>query len=239
MSVVMASQKTTNLLLALVCIYEPDLLLKVKDIKLVAEALVGGAFLFAFLQVAFDRLASPKILNYFQERKPNVRLLRKLKITLLSINAVLDDAEEKQIRNQYVKDWVDELKDAVFDAEDLLDEIDTQVSQQELEAELTSGQIQEVLDHLEYLAEQKDVVGLEDGIAGKVSQRLPSTSLVDETQVYGQDDDKDAVMKSLLSDDVNGSRFSVIAIMAMGGMGKTTLAQLVYNDKSVKNHFEI
>ncbi|KAJ7949315.1 Disease resistance protein [Quillaja saponaria] len=229
-----------------------------------AEALVGGAFLSAFLQVAFDRLASPKILNYFQERKLNVRLLRKLKITLLSINAVLDDAEEKQIRNQYVKDWVDELKDAVFDAEDLLDEIDTQVSQQELEAELTSGQvqhfstsissdsfnsinneieskIQEVLDHLEYLAEQKDVLGLKHGvsIAGKVSQRLPSTSLVDETKIYGRDSDKDAIMKLLLSDDVNGSRFSVTAILAMGGMGKTTLAQLVYNDERVKDHFEI
>ncbi|KAJ7949314.1 Disease resistance protein [Quillaja saponaria] len=237
-----------------------------------AEALLGGAFLSAFLQVAFDRLASPKILNYFQERKLNVRLLRKLKVTLLSINAVLDDAEEKQIRNQYVKKWVDEIKDAVFDAEDLLDEIDTEASQQKLEAELTSGQkysrcsikvrhfstliasacvnssnneieskIQEVLDRLEYLAEQKDVLGLKDGvgIAGKVSQRLPSTSLVDETQVYGRDYDKDAVMKLLLSDDVNGSRFSVTAILAMGGMGKTTLAQLVYNDESVKNHFEI
>ncbi|KAJ7949319.1 Disease resistance protein [Quillaja saponaria] len=237
-----------------------------------AEALVGGAFLSAFLQVAFGRLASSKILNYFQKRKLNVQLLRKLKITLLSINAVLDDAEEKEIRNQNVKEWVDEIKDAVFDAEDLLDEIDTEASQQELEAELTSGQkysrccikvrhfstliasacvnssnneieskIQEVLDHLEHLAKQMNVLGLKAGvgIAGKVSQRLPSTSLVDETQVYGRDDDKGAVMKLLHSDDVNGGRFSVIAILAMGGMGKTTLAQLVYNDERVKNHFEI
>ncbi|KAJ7949317.1 LRR and NB-ARC domain disease resistance protein [Quillaja saponaria] len=125
---------------------------------------------------------------------------REYKITLLSINAVLDDAEEKQIRNQHVKKWVDELKDAVFDAEDLLDEIDTEVSLQELEAELTSGRkysgccigvphfstliastsvnsfnkdieskIHEVLDHLKFLAEQKDVLGLKSGvsIAGK------------------------------------------------------------------------
>ncbi|KAJ7949849.1 Disease resistance protein [Quillaja saponaria] len=101
-----------------------------------AGALVGGAFLSAFVQMAFDRLASPKILNYFQERKINVRLLRKLNITLTSINAVLDDAEENQIQNPHVKKWVDELKDAVFDAEDLLDDIETEVSQQKLEAEL-------------------------------------------------------------------------------------------------------
>ncbi|KAJ7949342.1 Disease resistance protein [Quillaja saponaria] len=229
-----------------------------------AEA-VGGAFLSAFLQVVFDRLSSSKILDYFLGRKLNVRLLRKLEITLLSIIAVLDDAEEKQIQNPRVKKWVDEIKDVVFDAEDLLDEIEIEVSQHESQAELLAtsskvrnfstsisavvnafdkeieSRIEEILDHLENLFEKKDVLGLKDGIGvgGKLSKRLPSTSLVDETKVFGRDDDKETVMKLLLADDVNVNYFSVIAIVAMGGMGKTTLAQLVYNDERVSDHFDI
>ncbi|MCI39167.1 CC-NBS-LRR resistance protein, partial [Trifolium medium] len=47
--------------------------------------------------------------------------------------------EQKQIRNQHVKAWLDAVKDAVFEAEDLLDEIDIQVSKCKLEAESQSS----------------------------------------------------------------------------------------------------
>ena len=42
---------------------------------------------------------------------------------LLSADAVLIDEEEKQFTNPAVKKWLDELKDVVYDADDLLDEI--------------------------------------------------------------------------------------------------------------------
>jgi len=47
---------------------------------------------------------------------------------LLSINLIIDHAEHKQIRNQHVKVWLDAVKDAVLDAEDLLETIDIEVS---------------------------------------------------------------------------------------------------------------
>ncbi|KAJ7009739.1 disease resistance RPP13-like protein 1 [Populus alba x Populus x berolinensis] len=88
-----------------------------------AAALVGGPILSAFLQVLFDRMASREVLDFFKERNLNERLLKKLKIMMISVNGVLDDAEEKQVTKPAVKEWLDELKDAVYEADDLLDEI--------------------------------------------------------------------------------------------------------------------
>lgn len=88
---------------------------------------MGGAVLSASLQVLFDKMASWEVLDFFRGRKLNDALLMKMKIVLLTVHAVINDAEEKQITNPAVKEWLDELKDAVHDAEDLLDEMATEV----------------------------------------------------------------------------------------------------------------
>ncbi|PNY14340.1 CC-NBS-LRR resistance protein, partial [Trifolium pratense] len=88
-----------------------------------AATMIGGAFLSATVQTLVEKLASKEFLDYITNTKLNVSLLRQLKTTLLTLQAVLDDAEEKQINNPSVKQWLDDLKDAVFDAEDLLNQI--------------------------------------------------------------------------------------------------------------------
>ncbi|KAI9115253.1 hypothetical protein K1719_013572 [Acacia pycnantha] len=232
-----------------------------------AGALVGGAFLSAFLQVAFDRLASPHVLDFFKKPKLNQTLLNKLKIVLLSIDAVVDDAERKQITNPKVKDWIEMVKDAVFDAEDVLDEIDYEMCKRKLEAEQKSqtsaigkvrnffsapvnsfekeieSKMRSILENLEYLASQRDILRLNErdggsGMRNAIPNRLPTTSLVDEDATYGRDDDKHTIIEWLLSEKYN-SQLSVISIVGMGGLGKTTLAQLVYNDRRVMDEFNL
>lgn len=100
-----------------------------------AEALVGGAFLSTSLQVLFDRIASHEFLDFFKQRKDINELLRKIRMTLLLINSVLNDAEEKQIKNSAVKEWVNELKITAYHVQDLLDEITTDASLNKLKAE--------------------------------------------------------------------------------------------------------
>ncbi|GMY22575.1 putative disease resistance rpp13-like protein 1 [Fagus crenata] len=104
-----------------------------------ADALVGGAFLSAFLQVLFDRMASHEVIEFFRQSKLNNEPLRKLKTTLLLINALLNDAEEKQIKDSAIKEWVNELKDAAYQAQDLLDEIATDALCYKLEAKLKTS----------------------------------------------------------------------------------------------------
>lgn len=233
--------------------------------------LVGEAFLSASLQVALERLASRDILDYFRGRKLKEGLLEKLDIALLSINQIIEDAEERQYINPNVKRWLDKLKDAVFKAEDLLDEIATEAAQQKLDAEHRAmtckvrnllptfvdslenqieSRIKEVLDNLEVLAKYKDVLGLKkgDGAGSKVGvnrkllKRLPTTSLIDESSMYGRDVDEEEIIQILLSDYIGGNRLqrvNVVSITGTSGIGKTTLAQLVYEDKRMKDQFQL
>jgi hypothetical protein len=53
--------------------------------------------------------------------KLNDEMLYKLKNTLSSINAVVDDAEQRQIQKFRVKNWLHSVQDVVFDAEDVLE----------------------------------------------------------------------------------------------------------------------
>jgi len=50
---------------------------------------------------------------------------------LTSINATLEDAEEKQFSNRAIKDWLLKLKDAAHVLDDILDECATQVLEME------------------------------------------------------------------------------------------------------------
>ena len=100
-----------------------------------AAALIGGALLSAFLQVAFDRLASRQLLDFFRRRKLDEKLLANLNMKLHSINALADDAELKQLTDPRVKAWLVAVKEAVFDAEDLLGEIDYELTRCQVQAQ--------------------------------------------------------------------------------------------------------
>ncbi|GFS29487.1 P-loop containing nucleoside triphosphate hydrolases superfamily protein [Actinidia rufa] len=63
-----------------------------------------------------------------------------------------------------------------------------------------------------------------------------SNRLVDETKVHGLDD-KVMSLQRLLVWRKNDSPFTMIGIVGMRGIGKTTLCQLVFNRQEVRKHF--
>ncbi|XP_024040219.1 putative disease resistance RPP13-like protein 1 [Citrus clementina] len=105
------------------------------------------------------------------------------------------------------------------------------------------SKIKEIDGRFQEIVTQKDSLGLNVSSGGRTikdRQRRETTSLVKEAKVYGRETEKKDVVELLLRDDLsNDGEFSVIPIIGMGGLGKTTLAQLVYNDKQVLDHFDL
>ncbi|PON43430.1 hypothetical protein PanWU01x14_273690 [Parasponia andersonii] len=91
-----------------------------------ADLMVGGALLSGLLNVLFDRMASQEVLDFFRGKKLVPKLLEELKITLLSAGVLLNDAEEKQLREPNVKKWLDELKEVLYEADRVVDKINTE-----------------------------------------------------------------------------------------------------------------
>ncbi|XP_026417024.1 putative disease resistance protein RGA3 [Papaver somniferum] len=78
--------------------------------------------------------------------------------------------------------------------------------------------------------------------------RLINSSVVDISSVLGRDNDKSNIIKMLTTPSTRSSssllnpsqqeKCPVISIVGMGGLGKSTLAQLVYKDESIMRNFE-
>ncbi|GAA0164945.1 antimicrobial response protein [Lithospermum erythrorhizon] len=68
---------------------------------------------------------------------------------------------------------------------------------------------------------------------------VETSSLVDEVEVVGRDSAKSSLISDLLDGSKDeGDPVRVVSLVGTGGIGKTTLAQLVFNDGKVKDHFD-
>ncbi|KAL1331740.1 putative disease resistance protein At3g14460 [Arachis ipaensis] len=213
----------------------------------------GGAYLSSFVDVVLNKLSL--VLDDDDSFTERNNLLGRLEKSLSDVGPVLDDAEQKQFTNEKVKSWLDDLQDALYKADDLLDELSTEAAiatqrdpgnsyswSHPVDSYINySGGMEKVVQRLEYVVARKNLLHLKESAKVDMSSwRTPSTSLVVSSHIFGRDNDKEEIIKLLLDDGCHAeSPVTVIPIVGLGGIGKTTLAQLVYNDAKVVKNFDL
>ncbi|GKV31568.1 hypothetical protein SLEP1_g40246 [Rubroshorea leprosula] len=187
--------------------------------------------------------------------------LETLQNKLRTIKDVLLDAEERKVQDRAVKGWLEKLRDVVFEAEDVLDEVAYESEKCKMQNQnqrlkrvhkfFTSnpllfrremaGKIKKIIASVEAINNEAREFGLQNRLAGTVvseHRRNAQThsTVGDLSAVVGREDDTSKIVH-LLTDSLDESQLSVLSIVGMPGLGKTTLAQAVYNDEPIKNYF--
>ncbi|KAJ1378179.1 P-loop containing nucleoside triphosphate hydrolase [Sesbania bispinosa] len=162
--------------------------------------------------------------------------------------------------NHQVQLWLQKLKDALYDADDLLDDFSTQHLRRQVMTKdkkakkvriffSSSNQfvfsfemaqkIKQIRKRIEALNVDKKTFNFTTHTLNVVKQR-ETHSFIREEDVIGREEEKKELVELLLNTNVDvKENVSIISIIGIGGLGKTALAQLLYNDKAVQGHFEL
>ncbi|KAL4567586.1 hypothetical protein LXL04_023174 [Taraxacum kok-saghyz] len=217
----------------------------------------------AFFTVFFEKLAS-EALKKLARSKGIDSELEKLKRSLIHIKALLNDAAQKEISDEAVKEWLNGLQHLAYDIDDVLDDLATEAMRRELTKEsegstsmvrkliptcctnfsLSSrmqGKLDDIARKLQELVEEKDKLGLT--VKGEslkpMNNRRLQTCLIDASSIVGREGDKDALLHKLLGDEPTDKHYTIVPIVGMGGLGKTTLTRLLYEEMQGNDHFEL
>ncbi|KAJ3684986.1 hypothetical protein LUZ61_014150 [Rhynchospora tenuis] len=180
---------------------------------------------------------------------------------LLAIQEKIEDAQERAVGSPAVKEWMQELEAAAHEAVDVLDEFQYEALRSEAiskQSSLSTKVIKGCFTHenpvtFRYKMSNKliKVLCKIDKMVSEMNKfnlapRDPpptidreTQSFVMESEVIGRECEREQIVSELLNPRCERDNISVLAIVGIGGMGKTTLAQLVFNDKRVKEHFQL
>ncbi|KAL5193470.1 Disease resistance protein RPM1 [Glycine soja] len=182
-----------------------------------------------------------------------------IKKELEYIQAFLKDADRKAAAegdntDDRIKIWVKELREASFSIEDVIDEYMILVEQQPRDPGCATS-LCKVIHFIKTLMPRRQIASkikqAKSSVHG-IKQRGPSryrgshnnvqwhdprmhSRYLDEAEVVGLEDTRDELIGWLVE---GPAERTVISVVGMGGLGKTTLAGRVFNNQKVISHFD-
>ncbi|XP_050378131.1 putative disease resistance RPP13-like protein 1 [Argentina anserina] len=214
---------------------------------------VGEIFLAAFVQVLLETLTRRDFLDYVGRLGGVGKKLLKWEKMLSAVAAVLYDAEEKQLTSKSVELWLNDLKHLAYDIDDLLHTFSNEMLERDRQVRgfftkvphkikfnyNMNSEIKEIDDRLEAIFDRKKKLGLKYiEHTSSSSHRTPGSYVLD-GPVIGRDEDKRKIVELLSRDVDSPTNYQVVAIVGMGGLGKSTLAGQVFNDAAAMEQFDL
>ncbi|XP_073031009.1 putative late blight resistance protein homolog R1B-17 [Primulina eburnea] len=165
--------------------------------------------------------------------------------------AFLKDSTEKRSKNEVLKELVKQIRNVVYDAEDVIDAFVAEAAAHKARGVVKKAfhtpayaeklrkvgvRIEEIRQTVDSIYKNK-LFGFEslqtgDGAEGSSKEKKPP--IVEEDNVVGFEDEAEKVMGLLTG---GADELEVISIVGMAGLGKTTLAKMIYRDPGIEYEF--